>query len=403
MNKVLTLKSLIVYILLMIPVFSSAQEPGFKVLTLDEAITLAHENNVSEKNAGLEVLKSRKAIAGAIDLSPTEFTYQYGEINGPFNDRYIEINQDFGSLLFHINQIRTARKVSELNKTEYEILKNEITAQVKSAYYYWIYLFERLKIQSEINDLFKDISGFAELQYNLGEIDPIEKVTLTSKKGKVELQYRLLLDDIEIALNKLKQIIYKDEDYIPDTGKFEIYMIDRPLGIGYAGGLMLSQFEKKAELESLNVNSNRSIFFPGISAGYFTQEIETVKGLNGWQIGLSFPILPISQTSALSQAKIEREIAINNLENKKFEIEKQVDMLLFELNKCFKQIVYYKEYALIEADTRIKVVTSEFEKEEIDYLEYIEGIAAASEIKLEYLDLINNYNQIAFQLELYAN
>lgn len=389
---------------LFITVILKSQDTGFKVLTIDEAVSLALKNNPTIKNAALVVEKSYASKGSVIDIPSTEFLYQYGQINSPLYDRYIELNQNFGSLLSHINRLKEAKKLSEVSEIDLEIVKKAVTAQVKSAYYYWIYLYERLKILEEESTLSKDLTRFAELSYNIGEINLLEKTRSATRHAQVEMQYNSLLDDIVIASNKLKQLIYIQGDLVPDTTKLELYMIDKPSPqTGYSGGLLLSSFEKKAELENFKLNSARSAFFPEISAGYFNQEIESVKGLNGWQVGLAFPILSFSQGSSVKQARIEKEIALNNIESKKYEIENQVENLLFDLNKYFKQILYYKDHALVQSDLLIRSYSLQYEKEEIDYLEFIKGVSTGLSIELEYLELINSYNQIAIQLELYAN
>ncbi|HJX72160.1 MAG TPA: TolC family protein, partial [Bacteroidales bacterium] len=140
-----------------------------------------------------------------------------------------------------------------------------------------------------------------------------------------------------------------------------------------------------------------------ISAGYFYQDVGEFKGLNGWQIGLAFPLWFLPGNSEIKQAKINRDMALNTFEHQKFIIEKDIENLLFDLNKYFKQIEFFKRYALVQADALIKTARIQFEKEEIEYPEFIQGISAGLNLKLEYFETINKYNQTAIQLEIYAN
>jgi cobalt-zinc-cadmium resistance protein CzcA len=91
------------------------------------------------------------------------------------------------------------------------------------------------------------------------------------------------------------------------------------------------------------------------------------------------------------------------LEQQKFIIDKEIENLLFDLNKYFKQIEYFKKHALVQAYELIKTAGTQFEKEEIDYFEYIQGISTGLNLKKDYLETINQYNQTAIQLEIYAN
>ncbi len=76
--------------------------PGGKILTQDEAIEIARGNNLVLKNAQLELESAEAGRKGIVDLDQTEFRYTYGQINTGVDDRFIEIEQNFGSILTHI-------------------------------------------------------------------------------------------------------------------------------------------------------------------------------------------------------------------------------------------------------------------------------------------------------------
>ena len=118
---------------------------------------------------------------------------------------------------------------------------------------------------------------------------------------------------------------------------------------------------------------------------------------------MAFPLWFLPGNSEIKKAKAERDIALNTLEHQKFVIEKDIENLLYDLNKYFKQIEFFKKYALVQADELIKTASIQYDKEEIEYTEFINGISTGLNLKMEYLETINNYNQTAIQLEIYAN
>ncbi len=390
--------------MLLLPALAHSQEKSFKKLTVDEAVKLALTNNAVTKNAELEIEKAKAIKTGAFRFQPSEFVYQYGQINSPVNDRYIEINQNFGSLLQHINRYRTANKTWELSQIENEIINKELSAQVKSAYYFWIYLHNRLEILNEQKELYSDLNRISELHYKLGATNLLEKTMAAARQAQVDIEYNMLLDDLIIAQNKLKQLIVTDEEIIPASPELELYMISKPSpDSDYKGRLLLSSLEKNSEVKQAQLGTERSAFFPEISAGYFYQDIGAYKGLNGWQLGVAFPLWFLPANSEIKKAKAERDIALNTLEHQKFVVKKDIENLLFDLNKYFKQIEFYKKYALVQADELIKTASIQYDKEEIEYTEFINGISTGLNLKMEYLETINNYNQTAIQLEIYAN
>jgi cobalt-zinc-cadmium resistance protein CzcA len=390
--------------LFLFPSLIRSQETSFRKLSVDEAVELALQNNAAVRNAGLEIEKSKALKNEALQIRPTEFVYQYGQINSPVNDRYIEINQHFGSLLHHVSQFRTANKICELSIIENEIISKEITAKVKSAYYFWIYLHNRLEILNDQKNLYSDLTRIAELHYKLGATNLLEKTMAAARQAQVEIEYNTLQDDLIVAQNKLKQLIIIEEEIIPSDFELQLYMISKPSPESdYKGNLLISPFIKNFEISQAKLGMEKSLFFPEIFAGYFYQDIGAFKGLNGWKIGLAFPFWYLPGNAAIKKAKIERDIALNTLENQKFIIDKEIENLLFNLNKYFKQIEFFKRHALVQADELISTAGIQFEKEEIDYFEYIQGISTGLNLKMDYLETINNYNQTAIQLEIYAN
>ena len=210
-------------------------------------------------------------------------------------------------------------------------------------------------------------------------------------------------DEMVIAQNKLKELIFIDEDIIPEEKEgFDLYRIEKTFFMdNYSDNFLIKPYKQKYELEQLNVKAEKSRFFPEISVGWFNQEIAGTRGLNGWEVGLTFPIWFLPQKARIKQAFIEKTKAQNSIDIQLYIIEKEIERLQFELNKYFKQIIHYRENALVQAEQLISTAQLQLEKEAIDYFKYIESISAAIQIKLEYIDAINNYQQVAVQLEYY--
>lgn len=399
-------KPLMIMIPLMVFIssLSISQETTFINLTVDEAVNHALANNQLIKNSELDIEKARATKSGFIQLPPTHFTYRYGQINSPVNDRYMEINQNFGSLLFHINHLKVTNKMLELSQINSEIAKKELTVKVKSAYYFWVYLHKRLDILNEQKNLYSELTRIANLHFKLGATNILEKTVAIARQAQVEIAYITLQDDLIIAQNKLKQLIIIEDEIIPAEEELTLYMISKPSPDSeYKGNLLLSSYSKKYEIKQAQFGAEKSLLFPEIFTGYFYQDIGLDKGLTGWQIGLSFPLWLFPAKSEIKLAKISRDIANNSYENERLITELEIENLLFNLNKYFKQIEYYKNFALVQAVELINTASIQYEKEEIDYFEYIQGISTGLQIKMEYLETINNYNQTAIQLEIYSN
>jgi cobalt-zinc-cadmium resistance protein CzcA len=380
-----------------------SQESSGLPLSLDEAVAIALNNNPGIRNAGLMVTKSETLKTGAWDFSPLRFTWQYGQMYSTENDRYLAINQNFGSLLTRIRQYGMAKKQAEASLSELEISKKSLVAQVKSAYFFWWYMHEKQSVGKEETSLFDDVQRIAGLRYQLGEFSELERTMASSRAAAIRNNLDRLGDEILIAENKLKQLMMTEEDLIPPEESFPMYRIDKPSDTaGFSNSLITAFYEKSAEVRSAALKTERAKFFPELFAGYFYQDINPYKGLTGWQVGFSFPLLAFGQASKIKEAKIDEEIAMNRLAYEAFLTDKTIENLVAELTMYFRQIQYYNEYGLNQADEIIRSARIQFEKENMDYMEYVQSLSMALSIKTQYLETLNNYNQTAIQLEFYA-
>lgn len=370
----------------------------------ETAVEIAIKNNPQIKNAELLIKKSELSRITAWEFQPADFAYSYGQLYSPVNDRYMHLHQHFGSLLTHIQQSKMAKKQVSLNLCDMEIQKRSLTAQVKSAFYFWWFTYEKLKLVKEEASHLYDIQRIAELRYSYGETGELEKVNAIAKSAEIVNLINIYSDELLIAENKLKQLMAVEIEIMPPSEEFSLYKIEKQYDTSYYRTALITNYYKKSyEVSKAAINTERAHFFPEFFAGYFYQDIYPEKGLSGWQAGISIPLLPFGQSAKIRQAKIDAEMALNQLEYTEFSTAKTIENLIVELNKYFRQIDYYNQIALQQAEEILRNAELHFKKENIEYFEYIRHISSAYEIKLKYLETINNYNQTAIQLEFYAD
>ena len=194
-----------------------------------------------------------------------------------------------------------------------------------------------------------------------------------------------------------------DEVLVPPVEAFPMYRMDKPSDTsGFSNAIITAFYEKRMQVSSAALKTERARFFPELFAGFFYQDIVPDKGLTGWQVGFSFPLLAFGQAAKIREAKIDGEIALNRLTYEAFLTDKTIENLVAELTMNFRQIQYYDEYGLKQADEIIRNARIQFEKENMDYMEYVQSLSMALSIKTQYLETLNNYNQTAIQLEFYA-
>jgi len=113
----------------------------------------------------------------------------------------------------------------------------------------------------------------------------------------------------------------------------------------------------------------------------------------------SFKMYEIDKFSAYKDLSIY-DSSFN--EYRKFVHDLDVENRQIALDNLFFRIQYYRSFGLDYAETIITTAKAKLRAEEIDYLEYADYISEAYQIRIDYLTVLNEYNESAIQLEYYA-
>ncbi len=382
-----------------------AQPHALKILTMDEAVQSALANNPNAKNAKLKVQLANAKKLSIVVFGNTEINYKHGQLYSAANDNYFEFVQNFGSPVTSIRKGNYVKEIIKVSEYEQRLSIKKLTVEVKSSYMNLIYHRNRLKILRDEAKLYTDFIRNVGLYYGLGETNLLDKIKAETQYADMQNQQFQAEQDYQIAINQLQQIVYTNDNLLPTDSIFEMYSIEFkrvgpdkffPLGhlSYYEGVYLVCQSELQIE---------RSKFFPEIHAGYFTHEIDKVKGFNGFKVGVSFPLWFLPQKAKTKEALINCDLAQNEFEYQKFTLNKTIESLKLQLDKLYVQISFFRENALNQADLMIKTAFTQFTKQEIEYLEYLQSLSGARKIKLDYLEAIRQYNLAAIQLEYYIN
>ena len=384
--------------------FAQEDNQAVQKINIQQAVELALENNPTIKNARLSVTSAQKQKQGILNFQPTEFSYQRGQINSALIDQSFEINQNFGSLLTHFQSGKLVKENIHLSEKELQLAQKNITAETKIAWYHWILLINQHKIKQKQVELYQEFVRIAQLKYELGESNLLEQTMAETEYASTKNELLKLTEQLIIAENNLKQIMHIEGNLLPENDSLAIYAL--PAGTNpherFSSSILLDYYENLFRIENAKYNMERSRFFPELSAGYFNQQIDQVDGFTGWSIGLSMPIWFLPQNAQVQQAKIEAQKAQNTFNYQKFNLEKEIENLVLQLDQIQNDLLYYHESALKKAEILRRTARSKFEKEEINYMEFIQSIKTAQEINLGYLETLYRYNETAIKLEFYT-
>lgn len=372
-----------------------------QTVSLEEAVTIALENHPRLKTATASIERSRASRGESWEVSPTTFNYSWGQINGETrNDNQMEITQSLGSLLTPFYKNALVNRQVATGEYYRDLVKKEITAEVKRAWAYYQYAFHLCALYKEQIEWAGRLRKASQLRYEQGDITLLERNMSSTLVADLQTRLSQAEEELQLATRRFSWTCYSDSPLLPmDT---TLVLFPARVAEIAPSDIHLNYFRSVADEKKAMLRIERSRFFPELSVGYVRQKIAPLSGLDSWMVGISFPVLFFPQHSRVRQAKIDSYIARTEAESNIRQLNNKVEELSVALRKEGEHIRYYTTGALPEADALLKSATVQFKENETDITQFVQSLNASREIRRGYIEAVYAYNISALELELYS-
>ena len=396
---------LLVLAVMFLPKDTTAQTP----LTLDAAISQAKANN-PQIRAGTYQIKAKQTLRrAAYDVPKTSFDLEFGQYNSNLFDQSIGIRQEIpnprnkrAGVAFADANIRSAELFLAVSE-------NELVFEVRSAWYELTYLLEKQRLLESQDSLLADFVRAAEVRLRTGETNSLERATAVSQSGEVRNQLAQVRADIEIAQIRLQTLLAAAGPVAIPTGT---RLEKRPLQLtgDVSGNPALAYFQQQIAISEANMAVEKARRAPDFSIGYLNQSLIT-SGKNAdpsysyadrfhvVQAGISIPIFAKAQKARTEAAQLEMQVAQASAEYQSLQLEGQYRQALQEYEKQRTALDYFEQTALPTADLLLNNAQRTFRAGDVGYLEYVQALTRANDIRLGYLETLDGYNGAVIAME----
>ncbi len=366
-------------------------------ITIEEAVAIAFENNPTVKAAQFEIEKQEALKKSAIDFGKTDVSYTNGQINAAQVDYQWNISQEIKFPTVYGTQSKLQDEKIKFSETSLLLEKNKLERQVRAIYLNLVYQKSNLELMETLEKEYSKFEIIAEKRFETGESNIIEKVAAEGKSQEVRLlrieaEYNVVnfQKQLQLVLNidslvTVKAVSLQKSSLVLDS----INESEIPILLLQQQSIVVSERELKLE---------KSGYLPDLSAGYFNQQIEGVKGFSGFQVGIKVPLFFWSQKGKVDAAKKNTDIALMNFNQTKIELNSAMQANISALEKYKASLAYYESKGLKLADTLLSSTTKAYREGEIDYIEYISTLEQSLTIKQNYLENLNAYNQMVNEI-----
>jgi hypothetical protein len=102
-----------------------------------------------------------------------------------------------------------------------------LIADVESAYLEYVYLVNRYHIFRQHVCLISDMERIANLRYNTGDIDLVQKTSMISGLEEIRTAIDMMDDELSICTNNLKILLLTSEELVPADSILTLYAIQK--------------------------------------------------------------------------------------------------------------------------------------------------------------------------------
>ncbi len=384
--------------------FTTNNSTAQTVVTLDQSIELALQNN---RNIKIEKLRAAyaKALIGAstADIPQMDISLDYGQINSAYQDTKVSVSQRISFPTVYKRQ--RVRYTEEWKRSQLQVaLKEfELKKAVSLTYYNILYWQRKEQLLTQALSLYSSFLDKTILRQKAGESDVLESVTAKNQKAAITIQLRQVRDEIKVLQLQFQWLLNTEETYTlaaMEKVQFrQLSIVDHPL---------LKVLEQEKIVSEQTTMVEKSKLLPQLLLGY---NLNSFKGagpdnrtydasprFHAVQLGFAIPVFSKGQRARVETARLAETIAGDELQNAQFELKKQVQELSQRYQTSLDIVEQYESEGLKNAEIVFETVQKKFSNGAIDYLEFVTLVNQAISLKSNYIDALWQLNENAILL-----
>lgn len=359
---------------------------------IDKAVEMAKSNHPSMRVAALEISKQNELKKAGYAFQKTNIDYSRGQLNTAINDYQFTITQDFKFPTYYNKTKQLYAEKQKGKELERNIISQNLEYEIRAIYIdlYWIK--DQVNNTKESIAYLEEYYIIAQKKQSTGESSSIETQVIGVKKFKALSQLKSLEQEYDLKLNQLKLWLGNELEVSIEHLPFhqlEFKVSDS----AYIHSPLFLLSNQEINISNKQFELQKASALPDWSVGYFNQQIESIQGFQGINIGLKIPLLIGSEKGKVKAAKLDQEIAESNREVNKLALQNYLTRELQTITKLKETINYIETEGVPLVKQLLKANQTLLKEGEVDYIQYLESLKDFNAINLEYINLLKEYNQ----------
>lgn len=379
-------------------------------LTLGKAVSeallhnprlIGHAEQISAVKAGRwdEILPENPELFTEYEGIP------YGSPISDYGEKKLGISQVIELPWMYYYRGKSNTLESRAGQAGYQSLKQDITVEVKKAFYRVLLLQNQMTLYEDIVRLTENLYRTAKIKVDAGETTAYESLRAKVDLAEAENRHLEVSTNHTYALYALKQLLGRGkDDTLEITGEMTFEPvdidIDRLKETSLHSHPSLKQALYRVEQRSVEKKLSKLSFVPAVSVSYFAIDMQEDSS-TGWggEIGLSIPIWGIwKERGRLKAAGHNLQAAGWHVEAEKRRVLADVERAANSLIVAQDHLVKYRDDVLGEVDEMVRIAEKSYAEGEMSYLEITEALRTMQRAKAGYYEAL--YDFLAAEADL---
>ena len=299
------------------------------------------------------------------------------------------------------NLLQQHVKSIELSK---QLRALEIKRDVQSAFYTIGYLEGRRYLFQRLDSVYKAMAEAARLKVRTGESAGLDSISAIARSREISVQLSMLEKDIRAQQQVLGRLTNTNILFLPESPQLEKVQVELSLDTlrNHPGLQLQTQNVAISEAEvAIQKHANK----PTFDGRFFSQRLYSLSNpYSGFSVSVGIPIFARSTyRQRVRAAELERDYQRALIGNETLNMTSEYNQLVQQLRKDEELLAFYESTGLAQADAIMKAANISYRAGEISFADLSQFLTQAIDIQRNYLEVLNQYNQSAIQLNYFLN
>lgn len=375
-------------------------------LSFNAAYDTALRNNLQLRSSDIQIQRSKTLQGTWLDIPKTGVFVENEDINSHDPKGILKIGVSQSIELPSVYKARRNLLQEQVKSIEISKLIKalEIKRDVQNSYYTLWFLQSKQMLWHRLDSIFTSLAKAAVLRVKTGESAGLDSLSAMARARETSVQLNLLSRDIQVQQENLKKILNTASNYLPETTtlqKVQVSFLDST--INDHPQLQLQQ--QNISIAQAEIRVQQQSRKPNFEGRFFSQRLYGASNpYSGFSVSAGIPLFG-SKTykNKLKAAELERSYQQSVLDYERLSLITNYNQAYQQLLKDQDLVKYYESTGLAQADAIIKSSNLAYRGGEINFAELTQYLSQAIDIQKNYLDVLNQFNQSAIQLNYYLN